>query len=493
MGLFSKPLLPVHYENEDVQVSAELCSNIAINVIGLARGEITILSGNDDMIHIRTSVQAKESIIKNAAALEPVQNGNTYTYTIHTPLEARLERSVTFQVFITIPRNLDSLESFSINGAHMELSIGNISHTFIKNFSVTNARGDITIESFYGEQATLKNSGIGGISGKYSVARLYANTKAGKIQSKVHLLNTDEQQPGPKVTCVTLNHPVQVSVDGTDLFGAFTVEAKTHTQPLDVKILLASTEQRLLGNFINFGAPTRIKLSGNYQGRIEARTHYGKIHIDEPEFERIEGAVLSLPSLSDRKTPPSSASPSSSSLVLQHQQQRPVSSSNSSASSSASSPSSPSPSIVSASHQSTPMSSRASSHGGTVWDKDDPRYHQTYLCHPHNGSQYSHPHPHPHHSYQNPNGNPTSHSNTHNSAPASIMAGSSGPTSRAGSMHGSFSESRSVHTTRSEKERRKKDDDKDTAVTKEVIGTIGQGTGLVMAKNSSGDITISLV
>ncbi|KAF9571393.1 hypothetical protein EC968_000659 [Mortierella alpina] len=468
MGLFSKPLLSVHYENEDVQVSAELCSNIAINVIGLARGEITILSGNDDMIHIRTSVQAKESIIKNAAALEPVQNGNTYTYTIHTPLEARLERSVTFQVFITIPRNLDSLESFAINGAHIELSIGNISHTFIKSFSVNNARGDITIESFYGEQATLKNSGTGGISGKYSVARLYANTKAGKIQSKVHLLNTDEQQPGPKVTCVTLNHPVNVAVDGTDLFGAFTVEAKTHTQPLDVKILLASTEQRLLGNFINFGAPTRIKLSGNYQGRIETRTHYGKIYIDEPEFERIEGAVLSLPSLSDRKTPPSSASPSSTSLV-QPVPQRPVSSSNSSASSSASSPS---PSIVSASYQSTPMSSRASSHGGTVWDKDDPRHHQTYLSHPHNGS----------HNIDN-----------YNSAPASVMAGSSGPTSRTGSMHGSFSESRSVHTTRSEKERRRKEDDKDTAVTKEVIGTIGHGTGLVMAKNSSGDITISLV
>ncbi|KAG9321020.1 hypothetical protein KVV02_003029 [Mortierella alpina] len=478
MGFFSKPLLPVHYENEDVQVSAELCSNIAINVVGLARGEITILSGNDDMIHIRTSVQAKESIIKNAAALEPVQNGNTYTYTIHTPLETRLERSVTFQVFITIPRNLDSLESFSIHGAHIELSIGNISHTFIKNFSVTNARGDITIESFYGEQATLKNSGMGGISGKYSVARLYANTKAGKIQSKVHLLNTDEQQPGPKVTCVTLNHPVNVAVDGTDLFGAFTVEAKTHTQPLDVKILLASTDQRLLGNFINFGAPTRIKLSGNYQGRIEARTHYGKIHIDEPEFERIEGAVLSIPSLSDRKTPPSSASPSSSSLVLQQQQQqqRPVSSSNSSASS-----------IASASHQSTPMSSRASSQGSTVWDKDDPRHHQTYLSHPHNGSQYSHPPPHHPH--------PPHHSNSYHSAPASIMAAaaSSGPTSRAGSMHGSISESRSVRTTKSDKERRKKDDDKDTAVTKEVIGTIGLGTGLVMAKNSSGDITISLV
>ncbi|KAG0204719.1 hypothetical protein BGX28_003424 [Mortierella sp. GBA30] len=453
MGFFSKPLLPAHYENEDVQISAELCSNIAIHIVGLARGEITILSGNDDMIHIKTSVQAKESIIKNAAALEPVQDGNRYTYTIHTPLEEKLERSVTFQVFVTIPKNLDSLESFTIQGTNIELSIGNISHTFIKNFSVLNARGDVTIESFYGESATVKNTVYGAISGKYSVARLYAHAKSGKILSNVHLLNTDEQQPAPKVTCSTLHHPVNVAVDGSDLFCPFTVEAKTQCQPLDVKILLASTEQRLLGNFINFGGPTRIKLSGNYQGRIEARTHYGKIHINEPEFERIEGAVLTLPSLSDRNHNSSSATKLSGSHV----------SATSSASSSINSGSSP---------QSTPMSSRTSSQGSTVWDKDDPRHHQSYLNHPYNGPQYS-------------------HNNNYNSTTASMTG--SGVQSRAGSTHGSFSETQSVHTTKSGKEKRKKDEDQDAAITKEVIGTIGQGSGLVMAKNSSGDITVSLI
>lgn len=39
MGIFAKPLLSAHYENEEVQISAELCSNIAINVIGLAKVE----------------------------------------------------------------------------------------------------------------------------------------------------------------------------------------------------------------------------------------------------------------------------------------------------------------------------------------------------------------------------------------------------------------------------------------------------------------------
>jgi hypothetical protein len=98
------------------------------------------------MIHIKTSVQAKESILKNAAALEPTQDGNRYTYAIHTPLEERLERSVTFQVFVTIPRHLESLESFTIRGTNLSLSIGNINHTFIKHFNISNARGDITIE-----------------------------------------------------------------------------------------------------------------------------------------------------------------------------------------------------------------------------------------------------------------------------------------------------------------------------------------------------------
>lgn len=43
MGLFAKPLLSAHYDNEDVQISAELCSNIAINIIGLAKVEWTII------------------------------------------------------------------------------------------------------------------------------------------------------------------------------------------------------------------------------------------------------------------------------------------------------------------------------------------------------------------------------------------------------------------------------------------------------------------
>jgi hypothetical protein len=411
------------------------------------------------VIQIRTSVQAKESIIKNAAALEPVQDGNQYTYTIHTPLEEKLERSVTFQVFVTIPRHLDSLESFSIMGSNIELSIGNISHTFIKNLSIQNARGDVTIESFYGEIATIKSTISGGISGKYSVARLFATAKSGKITSKIHLLNTDEQQPAPKVICATLNHPVRVDVDGTDLFGPFTVEAKTQCQPLDVKILLANKEQRLLGNFINFGGPTRIKLSGNYQGRIEARTHYGKIVINEPEFEILEGATLSIPSLSDRHHTNS-------------QQSTPnLAASSASISSSGSS--------THRNHQSTAMSSRTSSQGSNstapstpthtnpaIWDRDDPRHQQSYLNHPHNGSQY-------------PNNGP------HHSAPAS------GTNSRDGSMHGSFSETRSVHTTKSSSDLGKKD--KESVNTREVIGVIGHGNGLIMCKNQSGDIHLSLI
>ncbi|KAF9136683.1 hypothetical protein BGX30_010948 [Mortierella sp. GBA39] len=413
MGFFHKPLLPAHFENEDVQISAELCSNIAINVVGLAKGEITILSGNEDVIQIRTSVQAKESILKNAAALEP--------------------------------------------GTNVELSIGNISHTFIKNFSIVNARGDVTIESFYGEIATIKSTISGGIQGKYSVARLFATAKSGKITSKVHLLNTDEKQPAPKVICATLHHPVSVDVDGTDLFGPFTVEAKTQCQPLDVKILLANKEQRLLGNFINFGGPTKIKMSGNYQGRIETRTHYGKIVIDEPEFEILEGATLTLPSLSDR--------------YHTHNQQQSTPNLTTSAASISSSGSS-------IHHQSTAMSSRTSSQGSTTtpstptksnpatWDRDDPRHQQSYLNHPHNGSQY----PNHHH---------------HHTPPAS------GTNSRDGSLHGSFSETRSVHTVKSSSDLGKKE--KESVNTREVIGVIGHGNGLVMCKNQSGDIHISLI
>ncbi|KAG0012284.1 hypothetical protein BGZ81_001683, partial [Podila clonocystis] len=289
-----------------------LCSEVGVAVDGYTnyqlnpkprQGEITILSGNDDMIHINTSVQAREAIIKNAAALEPMQDGNQYTYTIHTPMEEKLEKAVTFQVFVTIPRHLDSLESFTIQGTNIELAVGNISHTFIKNFNISNSRGDISIDSFYGESATIVSHTTGAITGKYSVARLFANTKAGRIRSQVHLLNTDDQLPAPKVICCAMNFRLDLQVDGTDLFGPFTVEAKTQTSPLDVKILLAGKDQRLLGNFINFGGPARIRLSGNYQGRVEARTHYGKIHLDEPEFVRLDGASLTIPSLSDRVYP----------------------------------------------------------------------------------------------------------------------------------------------------------------------------------------------
>lgn len=394
------------------------------------------------MIQIKTSVQAKESIIKNAAALEPLQNGNHYTYTIHTPTEEKLERSVTFQVFVTIPRQLDSLESFTIEGTNLSLSIGNIAHTFIKNFKLVNARGDITVESFYGESASIVNSVYGGIQGKYSVARLYANAKGGRITSKVHLLNTADDLPHPKVICTTMNHPVNVDVDGTDLFGPFAVEAKTQCRPLDIKILLASTEQRLLGNFINFGGPTKIRLSGNYQGRIETRTHYGKIFIDEPEFQRIEGATLTLPSLSDRK-----GSPISSSSISM------ASGASSSASSTHEVPSSHVISSRTSSSQSTNMSS---------WD---------------------HPNSHP-----LPTHNPAI---TLNSVPGT--ASNSGNNSRTESINGSLNETRSMHTTKSVEKHRRKDEDKDSIITREMIGTIGHGSGLVMAKNSSGDITVSLI
>lgn len=40
MGLFNKPLLPGSYDNEDVQVSTQFCSNILIDVIGLAKVKI---------------------------------------------------------------------------------------------------------------------------------------------------------------------------------------------------------------------------------------------------------------------------------------------------------------------------------------------------------------------------------------------------------------------------------------------------------------------
>lgn len=98
------------------------------------------------MIQIKTSVQARESILKNAAALEPYQDGDQYSYTIHTPMEEKLEKAVTFQVFITIPRNLDALESFTIQGTNVELAIGSINHTFIRSLDIQIGRGEISID-----------------------------------------------------------------------------------------------------------------------------------------------------------------------------------------------------------------------------------------------------------------------------------------------------------------------------------------------------------
>ncbi|KAF9583710.1 hypothetical protein BGW38_008804 [Lunasporangiospora selenospora] len=491
MGLFNKPLLSAHYDNEDVQISAELCTNIAINIIGLAKGEITIMSGNDDMIQIKTSVQAKESILKNAAALEPVQDGDRYTYTIHTPLESRLEKAVTFQALVVIPKSLDALESFSIMGTNLELSIGNISHTFIRNLTIVNGRGDITIESFYGEVASIKSTIAGGICGKYKVAQLVATAKSGKIRSDVRLVNTENtdmdqhrsslsytsslsqdlgslslsgtsqhrRTPSNKVVCSTLHHSLAVAVDGTELSKHFTVEAKTATAPLDAKVLLANPSQRLLGNFINFGGPVKIRLSGNYQGRIEARTHYGKIFIDEPEFERIEGATLTVPSLSDRN------GASASSTAIATATSEPI----------ASSPTRLSPPVRSYSHQSTSMSARTPSQGTTMscaLPEDQPI--RSHGLTPSSHQPPSEPIPQLH----------------CQSAPGS--SSSSSASSRAGSLHGSINETRSVHTTKSDKSR-KKDDEKDSVVTREVIGRIGQGPGLIMVKNSSGDITMKLV
>ncbi|KAG9327689.1 hypothetical protein KVV02_006393 [Mortierella alpina] len=510
MGLFTKinkPLLAGHYENEDVQISAELCPNIAINVVGLAKGEITILSGNEDMVHIKTSVQAKESILKNAAALEPVQDGDRYTYTIHTPLEDKLEKAVAFQVFVTIPRQLDSLESFTVQGANVELAIGNISHTFIRNLSINNSKGDISIDNFYGESAIISSTTLGGISGKYSVARLIATAKSGRIFSDVHLLNTDDQLPSPKVVCSATNSRIDLNVDGSDLFGPFTVEAKTQCAHLETKILLASREQRLLGNFINFGGPTRIRMSGNFQGRIETRTHYGKIFIDEPEFVRLEGAVLTIPSLSDRTVDSlvDDAIGVAPHLHHPHQQQRHQRANGTATTASTSS---------AVSHHSNVISSRTSSQGTSMsWgEKDLPMsphpYHTASHAPTHTHTHDDHldqeppahtSHP-PRHSKPQPQPQRANHGRYNPTPPSSAGSSSNGSDShsRADSVTGSLNENRSVNggplspLSRTEKQR-KKDEERDSIITREMIGTIGQGTGLIMAKNSSGDITVELI
>ncbi|KAF9343607.1 hypothetical protein BGX26_005475 [Mortierella sp. AD094] len=398
------------------------------------------------MVQIHTSVQAKEALIKNAAALEPTQDGDQYTYTIHTPLEEKLEKAVTFQMFITIPRHLDSLESFKIEGYHIEVAIGNISHTFIKNLEITNTKGDISIDNFYGECATISNTQEGGIKGKYSVARLNANTKSGRISSSVHLLNTDDQQPPPKVICQAANYRIDLKVDGTDLFGPFSVEAKTQVAPLDVKILLSSGDQRFLGNFINFGGVSRVLLSDNYQGRIETRTHYGKIFIDEPKFVRLKDATLTVPSKSDRDyysylagDPMVVPTPGGSSL------------------------------LSSVSQISNIIAPRASSQGTAMsWGEDH------------------HPHHRKLHSSRSQSRQPSS--------PGSIN--SSGSNSRAESTTGSYLDNMSPPASPiypvSDRQKWIDDKDKDCIITRELIGAVGEGPGLVICKNSSEDIHVKL-
>ncbi|KAF9972287.1 hypothetical protein BGZ73_004604 [Actinomortierella ambigua] len=394
------------------------------------------------MIRINTSVQAKESILRNAAALEPYQDGNSYTYIIHTPMEEKLEKAVTFQVFVTMPRNLDALESLSIEGTNVEVSIGNIRHTFIRHLRISNHRGDIAIDNFYGETAEVKNTITGSVKGKFSVARLSVRAKHGKIEGDVHLLNTDDQQPAPKVICATANSRIDLKVDGTDLFGPFGVEAKTQCAPLDAKILLASVDQRLFGNFINFGGPIQMKVTGNYQGRLEMRSHYGKLFVDEPEFVRLEGASMSMPSASDRK-----GSGIQTSDVL-------------------------------SSNGSIVISSRTSSQGTTMsWGSDD---------------QHA-----------------TAHQARPPLSPTSVptMNGDANAYSRTNSFHGSLSSLSETHGSsvistagysnnghgQTQTKKPKKEKDHDHIITREIIGNIGSGSGLIVAKNSSGDIRFNLI
>ncbi|KAF9542214.1 hypothetical protein EC957_002225 [Mortierella hygrophila] len=487
MGIFQKPLLQARYDNEDVQISAELCSNITINVVGLAKGEITIVSGNEDMIQIRTSVQAKGAIIKNAAALEPLQDGNQYRYTIHTPLEDKLEKAVTFQVFVTIPRQLDSLESFTIEGANLDLAIGDIGHTFIRCLNINIGRGDTNIDGFYGELATINNTNQGGIIGKFSVARLVAHARSGKINANVHLLNTDDQLPSPRVICSTANSRLDLEVDGSDIFGPFTVEAKTQCSPLEVKLHLSETtaalvaaaaavapeqQQRVLGNFINFGGATRIQMSRSFQGRLETRTHYGKIFVEDPEFSVIEDAVLTLPSASDRNAPTFFAPTEPLSI---HSGTAAL----------------PSP----GSYLSNVLSSRSSSQGTTTssWGGQDD-HHSVPPLSPASmhSQQYLHFKKGIYTSSANkpPSAAGSGGSSTHGSEHNSRAESTTGSLNDGGSP-GSASSVNGVISNRSEKQR-KREEEEWRFMTREVIGTYGQGVGLIMAKNSSGDIAVEL-
>ncbi|KAG0312664.1 hypothetical protein BGZ97_010970 [Linnemannia gamsii] len=377
------------------------------------------------MIQIRTSVQAKGTIIKNAAALEPVQDGNQYRYTIHTPLEDKLEKAVTFQVFVTIPRQLDSLESFTIEGANLDLAIGDISHTFIRCLTVNIGRGDTTIDGFYGELAKVNNTNQGGITGKYSVARLVAHAR---------------ETTAALVAAAAAVAPEQ--------------------------------QQRVLGNFINFGGATRIRMSRSFLGRLETRTHYGKIFIMDPEFTVIEGAVLTLPSASDRNAPTLRASTEPLSI---HSGTATLPSANS--------------------YLSNILSSRSTT--SSSWGQDD------------------------HHSSAPPLSPVSTHSqqylhfkkgiytsSTSNKPPSAAGSGGSSThgsenNSRAESTTGSFNDGGSpgssggssilngISSNRAEKQR-KREEEEWRFMTREVIGTYGSGVGLIMAKNSSGDITVEL-
>lgn len=283
------------------------------------------------------------------------------------------------------------------------------------------------------------------------MARLTAQTKTGKVCSEVRLLNTDDQGPHPKVVCSTANSRIDLQVDGTDLFCPFTVEAKTQCAPLESKIMLASKTQRLLGNFINFGGATKVRLSGNFQGRIESRTHYGKIFLEEPRFVKIEGAVMTIPSLSDRNA---SGSQLPSPTTFHVQNLRSMAST--------------------VSHHSNLLSPRTPSQETSMsWSGEDVQlYQQQQQQRPPHSRVNSY-----HQQQQQP------------SPPGSINE----LDTRAESVTGSYVECRSpTISSRSEKSK-KKDEDKESTVTRELIGTIGEGPGLIMIKNSSGDITVELI
>ncbi|ORZ14342.1 hypothetical protein BCR41DRAFT_85005 [Lobosporangium transversale] len=252
--------------------------------------------------------------------------------------------------------------------------------------------------------------------------------------------------PSPKVICSALNYRIDLNVDGSDLFGPFTVEAKTQCSPLEAKVLLASRTQRLLGNFINFGGPLRVQLSNNFQGRVETRTHYGKIHLEEPEFVRLEGATLTIPSASDRIAPTLTACPQVHVAQLPH-------------------------------HSSNPFSSRTSSQGTAMsWGDDH----------------------HPHHYYDRDTqpkqlSQQIQYIEFHHHQPLSPESlNGSDSNSKAESTTGSIGEGRSVASNSRSERQRRKDEEKDWIITRELIGMIGEGPGLVMAKNSSGDISVEL-